>query len=42
MNLEAPAAPAAAADDRPAVKNRGKRQRIGSLSRRMIGVAALW
>jgi signal transduction histidine kinase len=42
LNLEAPAAPAAAADDRPAVKSRGKRQRIGSLSRRMIGVAALW
>ena len=40
MNLEAPAAPAAAADERPT--SRGKRQRIGSLSRRMIGVAALW
>ena len=36
MNLEA----AAAADERPT--SRGKRQRIGSLSRRMIGVAALW
>ena len=40
MNLEAPAAPAAAADERST--SRGKRQRIGSLSRRMIGVAALW
>jgi len=36
LNLEA----AAAADERPT--SRGKRQRIGSLSRRMIGVAALW
>ena len=33
-------APATAADERP--KSRGKRERIGSLSRRMIGVAALW
>ena len=40
MNVEAPAASAAAADERP--KSRGKAQRIGSLSRRMIGVAALW
>jgi signal transduction histidine kinase len=40
LNIEAPAAPAAAADERPT--SRGKRQRIGSLSRRMIGVAALW
>ena len=40
MNLEAPAAPAAAADERPT--SRGKPQRIGSLTRRMIGVAALW
>jgi signal transduction histidine kinase len=40
LYLEAPAAPAAAADERPT--SRGKRQRIGSLSRRMIGVAALW
>ena len=38
MNVQAPAAPAAAADERP--DSRG--QRIGSLSRRMIGVAALW
>ncbi len=42
MNLEASAAPAAAADELPARKRRGPRQRIGSLSRRMIGVAALW
>ena len=34
------AAPVTAADERP--KSRGKPQRIGSLSRRMIGVAALW
>jgi signal transduction histidine kinase len=40
LNLQAPAAPAAAADERPT--SGGKRQRIGSLSRRMIGVAALW
>jgi signal transduction histidine kinase len=40
LNLEAPAAPAAAADER--ATSRGKRQRIGSLTRRMIGVAALW
>ena len=40
MNLEAPAAPAAAADERPT--SRGKPQRIGSLTRRMIGVAAVW
>ena len=38
MNLEAPAAPAAAADERP----RARGQRIGSLTRRMIGVAAVW
>ena len=40
MNVEAPAAPAAAADERTV--SRRQRQRIGSLSRRMIGVAALW
>ena len=40
MNLEAPAAPAAAADEH-AVKP-VKRRHVGSLSRRMIGVAALW
>ena len=38
MNLEAPAAPAAAADERP----RARGQRIGSLTPRMIGVAAVW
>ena len=41
MNVEAPAAPAAAADERVARKlKRGPR--TGSLSRRMIVVAALW
>lgn len=41
MNVEAPAAPAAAADER--VSRRLKPgQRSGSLSRRMIVVAALW
>ena len=40
MNVQAPAAPTAAADKSPL--GRGKRQRIGSLTRRMIGVAALW
>jgi len=34
------AAPVTAADERPT--SRSKRQRIGSLTRRMIGVAALW
>jgi len=41
LNVEAPAAPAAAADERHARIKRSHR-RIGSLSRRMIGVAALW
>jgi signal transduction histidine kinase len=41
LNIEAPAAPAAAADER--VSRRLKRgQRSGSLTRRMIVVAALW
>ena len=41
MNVEAPAAPAAAADERiPRGLKRG--QRSGSLTRRMIVVAALW
>ena len=40
MNLEAPAASAAAADERPT--SRGAPRRIGSLTRRMIGVAAIW
>jgi signal transduction histidine kinase len=41
LNLEAPAAPAAAADERVARKLK-QGQRSGSLSRRMIGVAAVW
>ena len=41
MNVEAPAAPAAAADERTPRKLK-QGQRSGSLSRRMIGVAALW
>jgi signal transduction histidine kinase len=40
LNIEGPAAPAAAADRRADAGV--KRQRIGSLTRRMIGVAALW
>jgi signal transduction histidine kinase len=40
LNVEAPAAPAAAADRRADAGAKG--QRIGSLTRRMIGVAALW
>ena len=40
MNVEAPAAPVAAADRRPGRGAKG--QRSGSLTRRMIGVAALW
>ena len=41
MNVEAPAAPAAAADEHvPRKLKQG--QRSGSLSRRMIGVAAVW
>jgi signal transduction histidine kinase len=42
LNLEAPAAPAAAAEERPARMSRGHRRRTGSLNRRMIGVAGLW
>jgi len=42
LNLEAPAAPAAAADEHAQPRSRGGGRRIGSLSRRMIGVAALW
>ena len=42
MNLQAPAAPAAAADERGARSGLRQRHRIGSLTRRMIGVAALW
>jgi signal transduction histidine kinase len=42
LNLEAPAAPAAEADERPARKSLEHRRRTGSLTRRMIGVAAIW
>ena len=43
MNQHAPAAPAAAADEAVAAPRRlTSRQRTGSLTRRMIGVAALW
>ena len=42
MNLESPAAPAAAADERASRKSLRERRRTGSLSRRMIGVAAVW
>ncbi len=42
MNLESAAAPAAEADGRPARKSLEHRRRTGSLTRRMIGVAALW
>ena len=42
MNKHAPAAPAAAADKAVAVRRRGRRARTGSLTRRIIGVAALW
>src|SRR3954453_10647777 len=37
-----PAAPAAAADQAVAVRKRARRARTGSLTRRIIGVAALW
>ena len=42
LDPKAPAAPVAAADEHPARKSRGHRRRTGSLTRRMIGVAALW
>jgi signal transduction histidine kinase len=42
LNLEAPAAPAAAADERAPRPSRGHRRRTGSLTRRMIVVAAVW
>jgi signal transduction histidine kinase len=43
VNQHAPAAPAAAADEAVAVpKPARNRQRTGSLTRRIIGVAALW
>jgi signal transduction histidine kinase len=42
LNLQAPAAPAAAADEHRPRTRRGGIRRTGSLTRRMIGVAALW
>lgn len=42
MNLQVPAAPAAAADEQSPRTARGQRRRIGSLTRRMIGIAAVW
>jgi signal transduction histidine kinase len=42
LNEHAPAAPAAAAEHRAKTKRAGRRVRMGSLNRRMIGVAALW
>jgi len=42
LNVESPAAPAAAADERPARVSRKHRRRTGSLTRRMIVVAAAW
>ena len=42
MNVEASAAPAAAAGERARTKSRRQGPRIGSLTRRMIGMAALW
>jgi signal transduction histidine kinase len=42
LNVESPAAPAAAAEGHVAPGSLAHRRRTGSLSRRMIGVAALW
>jgi signal transduction histidine kinase len=42
LNAEAPAAPAAAVDGQVARGKLAQRRRTGSLSRRMIGVAAIW
>lgn len=42
MNVESPAAPAAAADERVPRRTLSERRRTGSLSRRMIVVAAAW
>ena len=42
MNEHASAAPAAAAEHRAKAKRAGRRVRMGSLNRRMIGVAAIW
>lgn len=42
MNKHVPAAPAAEADERSTVPTRRHRRRMGSLTRRMIGIAAVW
>jgi signal transduction histidine kinase len=42
LNIESPAAPAAAADERVGKRSLKERRRTGSLTRRMIGVAAVW
>ena len=42
MNVESRAAPAAAADERASRRTLRQRQRTGSLTRRMIGVAGVW
>jgi len=42
LNVEAPAAPAAAADEPVAKRTLKERRRTGSLTRRMIVVAAFW
>ena len=42
MNVESPAAPAAAAGERAVRRGLRERRRTGSLSRRMIVVAAVW
>jgi signal transduction histidine kinase len=42
LNAETPAAPAAAADERVSRPTLSERRRTGSLTRRMIVVAALW
>ena len=42
MNKHAPAAPAAAADEAVAIRGLERGTRSGSLTRRIIGVAALW
>ncbi len=42
MNIESPAAPAAAADERTKRRSFRERRKTGSLTRRMIVVAALW
>jgi signal transduction histidine kinase len=42
LNIESPAAPAAAADERIGRRSLKERRRTGSLTRRMIVVAAVW